>query len=284
MDRARTLRAADGAVLAYRLWRTAGSRGVIVFLHGLASNATRWSELVDRTPLKESWDLLRPDLRGNGDSLWRGRLGLREWCDDLAAVLDAEGYPRATLVGHCLGANVALAFASRLPARVDRLVLVEPMPPEALTGAPALAARLRPLVVPVAALVRALNAAGLRRRRLAPMDLVALDRRTREALRRIGPAAFEGHAGPWEDLRSTPVGAYLQMFRALTAPLPDPASIAAPALALLSTGTAFTDPALTERWLARMPRCRVVRLDAQHWIPTERPEEMRRAIEEFCGP
>jgi pimeloyl-ACP methyl ester carboxylesterase len=54
-------------------------------------------------------------------------------------------------------------------------------------------------------------------------------------------------------------------------------------LALLSTGTAFTDPALTERRLAVMPRCRVVRLDAEHWIPTECPDAMRAAIEEWCA-
>jgi pimeloyl-ACP methyl ester carboxylesterase len=227
---------------------------------------------------------MRLDLRGNGASAWRGRLGMREWCADLAEILDAEGYARAVLVGHCLGANVAIEFASRHPDRVARLVLIEPMPREALTGTLGTVARLRPLFVPVVGLVRALNALGLRRRRLRPLDLAEFDRETRAA---VAPGAgldvlVKRHASWSLDLRTTATAAYLQMLLAVSDRLPDPETLRAPALALLSTGAAFTDPAITERWLARVPRCRIVRLDARHWIPTERPEEMRRAIEEFC--
>jgi pimeloyl-ACP methyl ester carboxylesterase len=283
-DAARTLQVSDGAALAYRLWRPGAPRRVVVLLHGLASNATRWSELVAATSLRDSWDLLRPDLRGNGDSVWRGRLGMREWCADLAEILDAEGYARAVLVGHCLGANVAVEFAHRHPARTAGLVLVEPMPREALTGTLATIARFRPLFVPVVALLLTLNALGLHRRRLAPLDLAALDRETRAAMAAAGGAdvLLKRYASVRLDLGTTATAAYLQMLLAVSGRLPDPATLAAPALALLSTGTAFTDPAITERWLARLPGCRVVRLDAQHWIPTERAEEMRRAIEEFC--
>ena len=91
LDTARTLRAADGAVLAYRLWRPGPPRQILVLLHGLASNMTRWSEFVARTTLRDSWDLLRVDLRGQGLSVHRGRIGMAEWCGDLAAILDAEG-------------------------------------------------------------------------------------------------------------------------------------------------------------------------------------------------
>jgi hypothetical protein len=31
-----------------------------------------------------------------------------------------------------------------------------------------------------------------------------------------------------------------------------------------------------------MPDCRIERLAANHWIPTEQPKAMRRAIEIFC--
>ena len=39
---------------------------------------------------------------------------------------------------------------------------------------------------------------------------------------------------------------------------------------------------LTARLLAELPRGHVRRLEARHWIPTESPAEMRRAIEEWC--
>ncbi len=275
----------DGATVAYRLDRPGVPRRLVVLLHGLASNATRWAEFAGRTALAESHDLLRLDLRGNGASVWRGRLGMREWCGDLAAILDAVGAARAVLVGHCLGANIAIEFASRFPDRVAGLVLVEPMPREALTGTLGTVARLRPLFVPVVAVVRTLNALGFRRRRLQPLDLAELDRETRAAMTAAGGADLlvQRYASWRLDLRSTATAAYLQMLIAVSGRLPDPARLRAPALALLSTGSAFTDPAITERWLARLPDCRIVHLDARHWIPTERPEELRHAIEEWCA-
>ncbi len=59
---------------------------------------------------------------------------MAEWCADLAALLDAEGYRRAVIAGHCLGANIAVEFASRYLAKAVGLVLIEPMPREALAA------------------------------------------------------------------------------------------------------------------------------------------------------
>ena len=55
-------------------------------------------------------------------------------------------------------------------------------------------------------------------------------------------------------------------------------AISAPALALLTTGGGFTDPVVTNRLLEALRGLQIVRLEAQHWIPTEQPEAMRKAI------
>jgi pimeloyl-ACP methyl ester carboxylesterase len=284
-ESARTLTAPDGAVIAYRLWRPGPPRRVLVLLHGVGSNMTRWSEFVARTTLKDSWDLLRLDLRGHGGSVHRGRAGMAEWCADLAAILAAEGYPRAVVAGHCLGANIAVEFAARHPGKAEGLILIEPMFRAALTGGMRRIARLRPLFLPATRLIRALNALGIHRRRLAPLDLEALDRETRAAIAAAGTpdALVKRYAAPSLDLHTTPSGAYLETLIAVTGPLPDLSAIRIPVLALLSTTGTFTDPAITRQLLARLGRCRVVTLPARHWIPTEEPEAMRRAIEEWCA-
>ena len=41
----------------------------------------------------------------------------------VAAILDAEGIPSASVFGHSLGAGVAHAFSRRYPQRVDKLIL-----------------------------------------------------------------------------------------------------------------------------------------------------------------
>ena len=255
-----------------------------MLVHGLASNRTRWSEFVRTTRLREGWDLLRLDLRGFGASLYRGPVGLSVWCRDLQALLTAEQCPPAVVVGHCLGANVALHFAAHFPAGTRGLVLIEPMFRGALTGLVRVGARLRPAAAALAALVRGANHLGVYRRQLPTLDLEQLDREARAAMAATGPAAFpEARFGsPWEDLRYTPTAVYLAGLLAVTAPLPDLHMIHAPALALLSTGGKFGDPALTARLLAELPRGHVRMLEARHWIPTESPAEMRRAIEEWC--
>ena len=174
--------AGDGAAIAYRLWRPGQPRRTIVAIHGLASNLTRWSEFAATTRLKESWDILRLDLRGHGNSLFRGRVGFDEWCADLAALLRAEGVTESVLLGHCLGANVALWFAQREPAFVRGLVLIEPMFRQALAGEMLKAVRLRPWIVAVMPLLRGIAALGMHRRHLDELDLEQLDREARAAM------------------------------------------------------------------------------------------------------
>ena len=66
-------------------------------------------------------------MRGNGDSLTRGRLDTEIWSRDLAEILEVEGYPSALVIGHSLGAQIAIHFAARYPAHTDGLVLIDPV-------------------------------------------------------------------------------------------------------------------------------------------------------------
>ncbi len=276
-----TLHTADGAKLTYCVSVPRGPRGALILLHGLASNHTRWSEFAQHSALREQWTLLRPDLRGQGKSVFRGRSDMARWCADLVALLDAESIGRAILVGHCLGANLALHFAARHPERTAGLVLIEPMASRALTGALRNVRRLRPLVRLAVPLVRLINALGVHRRRLPPLDLAQMDRETRAALAEgpAGEARLAQYASPMADLRMTATGAYLQALLAVTKSLPPPERITVPVLALLCAHSDFTDMTLTRSMLQSIPDCEIVQLPARHWIPTEQPEAMRAAIE-----
>jgi len=252
--------------------------GTLVLLHGAASNATRWAEFVEHVRL-ERWKILRPDLRGNGTAaLPRTRLGMDLWCDDLVAMLDRERCERAVIGGHCLGANIALQFAAHHASRVRALVLIEPMPPQALAGSAAWLPYLRPVLLALYGASRALNACGIYRRRLAPLDLREWDRATRRGERQLTMLATLG-----VDLAATPLAAYTRMLAATAEPWPDARAIRVPALALVSSRSTMTDPPGTRRALAALPDCEVVELDAVHWIPTEQPEAMRRAIEDWLS-
>lgn len=281
----RSLTLPDGGVIAYRILRSRKPRPLLVLLHGMASNMTRWSEFVESTSLTRSWDLLRLDLRGHARSFFRGRVGMARWCDDIAALLDAEGYSSAVLAGHCFGANLAVHFAARVPSRTAGLILIEPMPAEALTGRLRKARLLGPLLAAMVLVVLLLNRLGLRRRAFPILDLQELDRSTRKAMAEAGsPDAMEKrYAVPWKDLAYLPTSIYLQAFRGLNQPLPPLGTITVPVLSLLSTGSYLSDPAAAAAALSALPQGRVVSIDARHWIPTEQPAEMRREIESWCA-
>lgn len=282
MPLTRELQVSDGATIAYKLWRPGAPRRTFVALHGLASNMTRWSEFAATTRLVASWDILSLDLRGHGGSLFRGKVGFDEWCGDLAEVLNAEGITETVLLGHCLGANLALWFAQRHPGLVRGMVLIEPMFRAALAGEMLKTVRLRPWIAALLPFLRGIAALGIHRRRLDELDLEQLDREARAAMASQGEFPVARYASIRDDLRGVPLAVYLQDLLAVTGPLPELSGLAVPTLALLSAGTAFTDPEITARELAALPDGRVVHLDAQHWIPTEQPEAMRRAIEEWC--
>lgn len=276
--------ARPGVRLAYRVTPAAApSARTVILLHGLASNLTRWSEFVEQSSLVGEADLIRVDLRGHGDSPTRGRIGIELWCDDLVALLEAERLRSAVLVGHSLGAQVALQFAAREPDRTEAVVLIDPVFRKALSRHWRWLARAAPLLRLAVVLVRLANAIGLRRASLPALDLRELDRQARIALRSPQAEAdfIRQYSSTRADLRTFRTAHYLQelieMFRAL----PAPPAVRAPLLMLLSTGATFADLDATRRIAAEFPDARVATIDCHHWPLTERPDEVRSAIESF---
>jgi len=278
----------DGTRIACRraAARRPAGKAPVLLLHGLASNMTRWSEFVEHTALVEQRDVVRVDLRGHGDSPTRGRISLESWCGDLLALLDALGAPRALLVGHSLGAQVALACATHAPDRVAGLVLIDPVFRAALRGRWKWLARAAPLFVVAAAIVRALNALGLRRRSIPPLDLRALDALARQSLGSPQAEAefVRRYSSTRADLRSFRSAHYLQELVEMFKPVARPESIGMPTLVLLSTGATFADAATMREIAGRFARGEVKSIDCHHWPLTERPDEVRSLIEAWCAP
>jgi pimeloyl-ACP methyl ester carboxylesterase len=280
----RRLRRPDGATLAYEV-RPAGAPGgaPLLLVHGLASNRSRFAEFVEQTTIAARHALIRVDLRGHGDSITRRRIGMNRWCDDLAAVIDAEGDAPAIVVGHSLGAQVALHFARQHPRRVVALVLIDPVFRRALHGRWLRLAQAVPLIALAARIVRALNTIGLHRGALPPLDLRALDEVARRAL--VSPEAERAFIAQYSsmraDLRHVPLAVYLQDLVEMFGPAPRPRELDVPVLALLSTGATFADAAEMREALAG-PRVTLQTIDCHHWPLTERPAEVRQAIERWC--
>ncbi len=97
-------------------------------LHGLGVSGVVWQAFARR--LVPVWLAVAPDLRGHGSSAHApgGPAAYQpsDYAADLAGLMDALGIERAPVVGHSLGALVALALAVAQPRRVSALALLDP--------------------------------------------------------------------------------------------------------------------------------------------------------------
>jgi pimeloyl-ACP methyl ester carboxylesterase len=97
----------------------------LFLLHGWMDVAASFQFLVDALP--REYHVIAPDLRGFGGSDWQAQgYWFADYVADLEALLDAfaPGEP-VNLVGHSLGANVAMQYAGVRPQRIRRLVALD---------------------------------------------------------------------------------------------------------------------------------------------------------------
>lgn len=98
------------------------ARPVVVFLHGSGMDHTVW-QLQTRYFAWHGRSVLAVDLPGHGRSEGPALTTVEEMADWVFALLDAAGVERAALVGHSMGAAVAIEAAGRRPDRVTALAL-----------------------------------------------------------------------------------------------------------------------------------------------------------------
>jgi pimeloyl-ACP methyl ester carboxylesterase len=94
----------------------------VVFIHGAGCDHTVW-QLPARWFAWHGHSVLAVDLPGHGRSDGPPLGSLADMARWVGMVLDAAGLERAALVGHSMGAAVALEAAAAMPERVTRIAL-----------------------------------------------------------------------------------------------------------------------------------------------------------------
>jgi proline iminopeptidase len=125
----RSVTVGDGITVAVR---AAGSGAPVIALHGGPGFRDYLSP--DLEPLTSSFRVISYDQRGSGHSTVvtdPTLLTAPAFVADLDRVRESFGIARVTLLGHSWGAGLAALYAIAHPDRVERLLLVGPMPPRA---------------------------------------------------------------------------------------------------------------------------------------------------------
>jgi pimeloyl-ACP methyl ester carboxylesterase len=108
--------------LHYVKWGKQGAP--IVCAHGLTANAYCFQALADN--LAADHQVFAYDLRGRGDSdKPQQGYSVPLHAVDLAGLIDKLGLERPVLIGHSLGALIALYFAAHYPDKLSKLVLID---------------------------------------------------------------------------------------------------------------------------------------------------------------
>lgn len=107
-----------------RAFRLAGAgRTTVLLLHGIGDRSGTWADVLP--DLARDHRVLAPDLLGHGGSdKPRGDYSVGGFANGVRDLLSALDIDRVTVVGHSLGAGVAMQFAYQYPDRCERLVLV----------------------------------------------------------------------------------------------------------------------------------------------------------------
>src|SRR5262245_9180757 len=87
-----------------------GTGPATVLLHPFPLTRTTWAGLADALATRRR--VIAVDARGFGATPLAGPVSIADIADDVAALLDQLGVPRATILGMSMGGYAALAFAA----------------------------------------------------------------------------------------------------------------------------------------------------------------------------
>lgn len=236
-----------------------------LLLHGLSDDAHSFAPLMDALP-----DSLRATAltqRGHGDAD-RPAAGyeLPQLARDAADTLDTLGIDRAVVVGHSMGAHVAMQFAADYPKRPLGLVLIGAF--DTLRHHRELAAELDALLDTLGdevdeAWAREFQAGTL----AAPVDSAFFESVVR-ASQKVPPRVWRA---AWAGMRDGDLRPQLKR-------------VACPTLLIWGDRDAFATRAMQERLLRDIPDARlVVREGAGHGVHWEEPAAVAHLLAEFAA-
>lgn len=101
-----------------------GSGPAVILLHGLGGSLEWWE--LNLNALSQKYRVIAFDFLGFGYSAKpKIRFSLDVASDFMLSFLDAFDLSKASLIGNSMGGLIALSTASKIPERVDKLILVD---------------------------------------------------------------------------------------------------------------------------------------------------------------
>ena len=259
----------QGLEFSYLEWGEAGSTPMVL-LHGLTGHAHTWDLFANS--LKDEYHIFALDQRGHGDTGWPDppRYETGDFVEDVRTLANHWGIDRFVLIGLSMGAHNSLAFASRCPEMVEKLVPVDIGPTIPRLNEPDVKARLDRLYREFDTIEEAF-AEAIDANPVAAPEIIT--RRVRYSLNRTGDGRWiPKHTADvplcWkpEDLTET-----------IT-------TIQCPTLIVRGGESDVLSAEVAESMTAAIPDCTLVTIEGSgHSVPQDRPAEFEAAVREFLA-
>jgi len=249
-------------------YRDEGTGEPVVFLHGIPTNSYLFRDQVAAVAAERR--VIAPDMVGYGNSAMHDGFDRSIRAQEIAVrdLVGQLGFDTVDFAGHDLGGGVGLRFAARTPEAIDRLVLSNsvaydswPIPTITDLGLPETARESS-----VEEVQEMLD--GLFRDTLLgdDHDEAFLDGMTAPWASEEGVTSVVRNASATNTSHTTEV---------------DPRAVDADTLLLWGVEDEFQPVEWAERLAEDIDSTELVRLDANHWVPRDRPEEFTDHLTEF---
>ena len=246
----------------------------VVLLHGITGHARTWDD--EARLLAERRRVLALDQRGHGDSdpAPDGDYGDDALLGDLDAFVHALGLGRVSLLALSLGGRVAINYAGRYPAQVERLVVVD-IGPEI---APAGRARVGTLMATAPERFASIEDVITHMRANAPRYTDAMLRhRVQHAVRPLPGGGFT-----WKYDRALRDAIRQGRLRVPADLWPQWRAIACPTLLVRGAESDVLSDETAKRMIDALPAARLVVVpDAGHTVPGDQPAAFQALLREF---
>ena len=104
-------------------YRVLGKGAPLVILHGLFGSSDNWQSQAKK--LAEFYTVYLVDLRNHGHSFWSPAHTYDLMAEDVHRLIEELNLKKIILLGHSMGAKVAMTFAQQHPNLLDKLILVD---------------------------------------------------------------------------------------------------------------------------------------------------------------
>jgi pimeloyl-ACP methyl ester carboxylesterase len=104
-------------------YRVLGKGAPLVILHGLFGSSDNWQSQAKK--LAEFYTVYSVDLRNHGHSFWSPAHTYDLMAEDVHNLIEDLNLKKIILLGHSMGAKVAMTLAQQHPSLLEKLILVD---------------------------------------------------------------------------------------------------------------------------------------------------------------